>query len=75
MNGHTISQSTMIGGITRAITSSLPSFSIWNSQRKYQSGRGSTTARGSADCSSSMFFWTSPASRPTVTTIKTAMIG
>ena len=31
---------------------SLPSFRNWNRNRKYQSGRGMVTARGSADGSS-----------------------
>ena len=55
MNGHRSSPITMSGGMTSYMISSGPSFSIWNSQRKYQSGRGRTTARGSADCSSAMF--------------------
>ena len=75
INGHSSNPMTTTGGMTIAVMSSGPSFRNWNRKRKYQSGRGMVTARGSAGCSSWRFFCTNAASRPTVMSMITAMIG
>src|SRR5690349_20181570 len=52
MNGNSSRAPITTGGITSDMISSGPSFKNWKRKRKYQSGRGIVTARGSAGASS-----------------------
>ena len=51
-NGKMISRMITTVPMTMEKTNSLPSFRNWKRKRKYQSGLGMVTARGSADASS-----------------------
>jgi hypothetical protein len=75
MNGHVMRAMTASVGMTTEKTSSFPSLMNWKRNRKYQSGRGMVTARGSAYCSSWRFFCTKKESRPTVTMMDTMITG
>src|ERR1700674_4912555 len=75
MNGNKINASTPTVGMTIDIRSSGPSLMNWKRNRKYQSGRGMVTARGSADASSWRFFWMNQANAPTSTIMNTMITG
>ena len=74
ISGHRSSPSTSARGTRIEVMRAGPSFTNWNRERKYHSGRGTALARGSAACPSWSSGCPTSANRPSVIRVAMARI-